>query len=90
MHPPKEYKKPEPARDHFLHWTAKVIIFLLALLCIGFLGFWLKLNQIYGGNPASGGRQLVCALAHDDAQKDPEVAVVFEENCKEFTEKFDP
>lgn len=83
---PMPYERKEPVKDPFLHFAAVFIMISMAILVVAFLGFWFQLDRIYNGNPSSGGREVVCAIGVDNAQRDPAVRVVWLERCAEFEE----
>ena len=74
----------KPQRDEFVRWAAKIVMFQLLILILLMIGFWQKLDKIYNGNPQSGGRELLCAVAKDDSENDAQTKAVYDRVCKEF------
>lgn len=87
---PALYERRKLQTDEFLRWCGRATIFMLLVLNVLMIGFWWKLDKIYNGNPQSGGRELVCAIAIDDARADTQVKVVYDRVCTEFPELNSP
>lgn len=86
---PVQYERRKPQYDEYLRWVGRIVLFQMCVLIALLLAFWMKLDRIYNGNPNSGGRELLCAIAKDDADADPKVALAYKEHCAEFHDVLD-
>lgn len=81
---PGVYERRVIKPDEFLRWCGRITVFALIVLNVILIGFWRQLDKIYEGNPQSGSRELLCAIAKDDAQADPEVRLIYDKVCAKF------
>jgi hypothetical protein len=67
--------------SEFGRWARRALLVLM--LVVIFEIYWVgsKVDRNYNGNPKSPTRQLVCAIAKDDAAKDPAVRAVRDRYC---------
>lgn len=81
---PHQYERRKPQYDNFLRWVGKVVMFQMCILIALLIGFWMKLDAIYNGNPNSDGKKMLCAILKDDAEIDPDIQDLYKELCDQF------
>lgn len=62
-------------------WARRTTLGLLVVIALMLVWVGQKIDRNFEGNPNGGTRQLICALAQDDAEILPRVARVVEEYC---------